>query len=104
MIFIETPIFTAEVTELLDDHEYAAFQNFLIADPRAGDVIQGTGGLRKVRWAASGKGKSGGVRIIYYVVDDLDQIRLLVIYKKGVKDGLSPKEKSVLRSIKERWI
>ena len=64
MGFVETVIFTAAVLTLLSDQEYAEFQQFLASRPTAGDVIQGTGGLRKLRWAAGGKGKSGGVRVI----------------------------------------
>lgn len=103
MIFIESPVFSADLLELLSDDEYSAFQRYLIANPDAGDVIQGTGGLRKLRWAAGGKGKSGGVRVIYFHVDELEQIRLLLIYKKGIKDDLTEREKSILRGIKDRW-
>jgi mRNA-degrading endonuclease RelE of RelBE toxin-antitoxin system len=103
MIFIESPVFSADLLELLSDDEYSAFQRYLIANPHAGDVIQGTGGLRKVRWAAGGKGKSGGVRVIYFHVDELEQIQLLLIYKKGIKDDLTEREKSILRGIKDRW-
>ncbi|SOO23495.1 Toxin higB-2 [Xanthomonas phaseoli pv. phaseoli] len=103
MIFVETPIFTASVTELLTDEQYGAFQSFLIAEPRAGDVIEQTGGLRKVRWSVAGKGKRGGVRVIYYFVDEADQIRLLLIYKKGVQDDLTPSQKKVLKAIKDGW-
>lgn len=69
MQFVETPIFTAAVLELLGDEEYREFQNFLMEKPDAGDVIRETGGLRKVRWSAGGKGKRGGVRVIYFYVD-----------------------------------
>ncbi|STX88298.1 hypothetical protein [Legionella feeleii] len=61
MIFIETPIFTEDVIELLSDDEYSEFQTYLANNPTAGDVIQHTGGLRKMRWSANGKGKRGGV-------------------------------------------
>lgn len=101
--FIETPVFTKQLEDLLSDDEYALFQRFLIASPEAGDVIPGTDGLRKVRWSAGGKGKRGGVRVIYYHVHREQQIRLLLIYKKGVKDDLSPQEKALLREIKARW-
>ena|SRR5688572_20521255 len=103
MIFVETPVFTALLTELLSDEEYARFQQFLADHPDAGDVIHETGGLRKVRWAAGGKGKRGGVRVIYFYADEVEQIRLLLIYRKGVKDDLSAAEKRVLKAIKERW-
>lgn len=68
MIFIETPIFTVDLNELLTDDEYAEFQRYLADNPRLGDVIRDTGGLRKIRWAGNGKGKRGGVRVIYYYV------------------------------------
>lgn len=104
MVFVESPVFTKLVADLLDDDEYAAFQVWLGANPKAGDVIRDTDGLRKVRWSAGGKGKRGGVRVIYYHLDELAQIRLLLIYRKGLKDDLSAKEKAVLRDIKARWI
>lgn len=103
MIFIETPLFTSLLTSLLSDEEYGEFQQALVADPTAGDVIEGTGGLRKVRWKAGGKGKRGGVRVIYYFVDEIDQIRLLLIYKKGIQDDLTARQKKTLKEIKERW-
>ena len=103
MIFVETRVFTRLLPDLLTDDEYAQFQQFLIVDPRAGDVIEGTGGLRKIRWAAKGKGKRGGVRVIYYVVDEAEQIRLLLIYRKGIQDDLTKEQKKLLKEIKDRW-
>lgn len=103
MIFVETPIFTSLLHDLLTDIEYSEFQQFLVVDPHAGDVIKDTGGLRKVRWAAGGKGKRGGVRVIYYFVDEADQIRLLLIYKKGIQDDLTPAQRKQLKAIKDRW-
>lgn len=105
MIFIETPIFTEDVKELLTDKEYSDFQQYLADNPTAGDVIQHTGGLRKVRWAlpAKGRGKSGGVRVIYYHVTAADQIRLILVYTKGVKDDLTQAEKKILRNLNEKW-
>ena len=103
VIFIESPVFTRQVIELLSDDSYAAFQHFLAMQPDAGDVIQGTGGLRKIRWAAQGKGKRGGVRVIYFYVSARQQIRMLLIYRKGVKDDLSAAEKKVLRALNETW-
>ena len=73
------------------------------ANPLAGDVIEGTGGLRKVRVAAKGRGKRGGARVIYYHVSSAAQIRLLLIYAKGRKDDLSADEKRALRGLNERW-
>ncbi len=66
-------------------------------------MIKETGGLRKVRWAIKGKGKSGGVRVIYFYVTAAAQIRLIAIYKKGVKDDLNAAEKKVLKKLNENW-
>lgn len=103
MIFVESPIFTADVSELLTDSSYAKLQQSLADHPESGDLIQGTGGLRKIRWAVPGKGKSGGVRVIYYHVVSHAQIRMVLIYRKGIKDDLTPKEKLVLRKLNKDW-
>ena len=103
VIFIETRIFTEDVIELLSDDEYSELQRHLAEHPESGDLIKEAGGLRKVRWAAGGKGKSGGVRVIYYSVTAASQIRMILIYKKGVQDDLTPKQKAVLRKINEGW-
>ncbi|EOL9010322.1 type II toxin-antitoxin system RelE/ParE family toxin [Cronobacter sakazakii] len=103
MLFIETEIFTRAVTALLSDDDYQRLQWFLALRPDYGDVIPDTGGLRKVRWLAGGRGKRGGVRIIYFYRPVDDEIRLLLIYRKGIKDDLSPHEKAVLRMLNERW-
>ncbi len=78
-------------------------QWFLAALPNTGDVIQGTGGLRKVRWTVHGRGKRGGVRVIYFHASGERQIRMLLIYRKGVKDNLSAAEKKALRELNENW-
>lgn len=103
MIFVETPVFTGLLHELLTDVEYSEFQQYLLADPHVGDVIKDTGGLRKVRWAAGGKGKRSGVRVIYYCVDEADQIRMLLIYKKGIQDDLTAAQRKQLKAIKDGW-
>lgn len=103
MIFIETEFFTEDVQQLLDDDEYHRFQLFLTAQPECGDVIQDTGGLRKIRWKVRGKGKRGGVRIIYFYQSKRTEVRLLLIYRKGIKDDLTQQEKAVLRMLNERW-
>ena len=103
MVFIETPIFTADVRVLLSDEEYARLQEYLVRQPDAGNVIAGTGGLRKIRWAVAGKGKRGGSRVIYFHAVAQSQIRMLLIYRKGIKDDLAPKEKAVLRKINAEW-
>ncbi len=103
MVFIETPIFTVGVKSLLSDEDYAALQLYLVSQPDAGDVIAGTGGLRKVRWTTAGRGKRGGTRVIYYYVVAQSQIRMILFYRKGIKDDLSPKEKAILRGINAEW-
>lgn len=97
MEFIETPTFTRMVTTLLSDDEYSKIQNDLLEDPLRGDLIKGGGGIRKLRQAAQGRGKSGGVRVIYYWVKDRSLIYLLVVYPKSKKDNLTDKETAVLR-------
>lgn len=103
MVFVESPIFTADVKELLSDEEYAALQEHLAKRPDAGVLITQTGGLRKVRWRVEGGGKRGGVRVIYYHVAAQAQIRMILIYRKGIKDDLTPREKAVLRKMNAEW-
>ncbi|MGH8208867.1 MAG: hypothetical protein ACREU6_04600 [Steroidobacteraceae bacterium] len=103
MVFIETPVFTRQVRELLSDEAYAQFQQCLAAHPQIGDVVQGTGGLRKVRWSVPGGGKSGGVRVIYFHVSAQAQCRMLLIYRKGLKDDLTAAEKKALRKLNQDW-
>jgi hypothetical protein len=103
VIFIETSLFTRQVLDLLPDEEYAAMQAALVRHPQAGDVIQGTGGLRKFRWKRFGTGKRGGVRVIYYWLCADWQIRLLMLYPKSRKDDLSAAEKAALKKVVEKW-
>lgn len=97
MEFIETPIFTRLLTALLTDDEYAGLQNVLVENPERGDIIKGGGGIRKLRHALSGRGKSGGVRVIYYWLWDDGQIYMLLIYPKSKKDNLTDRETALLR-------
>lgn len=97
MEFVETPTFTRQVTTLLADEEYRALQQDLLSNPARGALIKGGGGIRKVRFAAAGRGKSGGVRVIYYWVTAQDQIYMLLIYSKSRKDDLSDQETAILR-------
>lgn len=82
MEFIEATAFTKHVYEYLSEDEYLGLQRFLLRYPESGKVVPGSGGIRKVRWAMSGKGKSGGVRVIYYFKKQDDEIWLLTIYSK----------------------
>ena len=97
MEFVETPTFTRLVTTLLADEEYRALQQDLLSNPARGALIKGGGGIRKLRFAAAGRGKSGGVRVIYYWVTAQDQIYMLLIYSKSRKDDLSDQETAILR-------
>ena len=81
--FIEASAFTKHIYEYLSEDEYLGLQNYLFQYPEAGKVVPGSGGVRKVRWAISGKGKSGGVRVIYYFKRQDDEIWLLTIYSKS---------------------
>jgi hypothetical protein len=99
MEFIETPTFTRMVAALLPDDEYRALQNELIADPARGDGIKGGGGIRRMRFAVQGRGKSGGVRVTYYWLKDEHQIVMLVVYPKSSKCDLSDKEVAVLQAL-----
>ncbi|MGI8654083.1 MAG: type II toxin-antitoxin system RelE/ParE family toxin [Pyrinomonadaceae bacterium] len=97
MEFIETIIFTRRIRELLTDDEYSRLQATLIETPDLGDIIKGSGGLRKIRWAARGRGKSGGLRVIYYWVTEESLIYMLSVYAKSVKGDLTRQEIKALR-------
>jgi len=103
MLFIETPVFTKRLHDLLSDDCYAELQCLLAERPDIGDVIEGTGGIRKVRVASNGHGKRGGSRVIYYHFTSASCIALLMIYPKNEKDNLSADERRVLKQIVERW-
>ena len=103
MEFIETPLFTKLVNKLLDDDEYRELQEVLIYRPNLGDVIQGTGGLRKIRWMRKGRGKRSGVRVIYYWLMDDEQILMLYIYPKSQQEELTSEQKKTLKLIAKRW-
>ena len=101
MRIIETPIFTRRLKSLLTDDEYRELQNALIARPEAGKIIRGSGGIRKLRWAGSGRGKRGGVRVIYYWLSGEEIILMLLIYSKKEQDDLTPEQLKTLRNLVE---
>ena len=96
MVIKETSVFTKQVRALLDTESYRLLQLRLCADPGAGAVIPGTGGLRKIRWQGSGRGKRGGVRAIYYWAVNDEQILMLLMYPKNERDDLTADQKRVL--------
>ncbi|SFX25202.1 hypothetical protein SAMN02745752_01024 [Marinospirillum alkaliphilum DSM 21637] len=83
MLFIETSSFTKLLPSYLADEEYRALQTYLMQKPDAGDLVKGSGGVRKVRWAVEGIGKSGGVQVIYYWKKPDHEIWMLTIYSKS---------------------
>ena len=103
MIIIETPIFTRLIKELMSDDEYRTLQEALIQRPDLGAVIKSSGGLRKVRWNLEGRGKSGGVRVIYYWVVDEEHIRMIYTYPKGKQENLTAAQLKALKQMVERW-
>lgn len=96
--FVETPFFSKILERYLSDEAYAELQAFLSEHPEAGDVIPGSGGVRKLRWAAKGRGKRGGLRVIYYLQRAQGPIWLLTLYSKNVKETIPA---HVLKKIKE---
>ena len=100
MVFIEAPAFTRYVSDYLDEEQYRVLQIALANNPEVGDVMPGTGGFRKFRWAdpRRGKGRRGGLRIIYYYFLSDQQIWLMTLYGKDEAADLTPKEKNTLRS------
>lgn len=104
MEFIEAPLFTQLLADFLTDAEYRGLQEQLAREPEAGDVMPGTGGFRKLRWADTrrGKGKRGGLRVIYYHFLADSQIWLMTVYDKDSMTDLSPAEKRVLKAAIER--
>lgn len=100
MEFIEAPAFTRYLSDYLDDEEYRALQKQLGLSPDVGDVIPGTGGFRKIHWADKrrGKGRRGGLRVIYYHFAADDQIWLMTLYGKDEAADLTPGEKKALKA------
>jgi len=101
MSFLETPTFTRHLLKLLSDDEYRELQATLVEDPESGPVIKKTGGARKLRWALKGKGKSGGVRVIYYPFEStppgMRTCFMLLVYPKSEKDSLTDSQKAALK-------
>jgi len=99
MELVEAPAFTRHVSDYLDDDAYRELKNGLTNNPELGDLMPGTGGFRKLRWADKrrGKGRRGGLRIIYYYFLSDQQIWLMTLYDKNEASDLTPREKKALQ-------
>jgi hypothetical protein len=99
MTFTEHPLFTHRITALLADEEYAEFQAELAENPEAGRVIPGMGGLRKIRLALPGRGKSGSARVLYLLYLRAETVFLLYVFTKGEFEDLPPDKRRVMRRL-----
>ena len=104
MRFVETPVFTKRVRDQLADEEYRALQLALLFRPEQGAVIPGSGGLRKLRWGVGGRGKRGGLRVIYYWATEEEIFYMLFVYPKNVQEDLTPTQLRMLsRLVREEF-
>lgn len=103
MEFVETSIFTKQIQDLVDDDVYRALQASSAIDPKAGVVIRDSGGLRKIRLAARGKGKRGGARVIYFHLESRNQIAMLLACGKDEQDDLTADQRAALHKIVQNW-
>ncbi len=101
MVILETRVFTRQVRKNLTDDDYRRLQRTLVERPDTGAVIRGSGGLRKLRWSVEGRGKRGGLRIIYYWAVAQDQLLMLFLYPKSEREDLAPEQLKHLRALIE---
>lgn len=104
VVFIETPIFEGLVAATLTDEDYGALQQALADHPDSGALIRGGKGIRKVRWALPGGGKSGGIRVMYYWRVTEDQILLIYLFPKNERADLTPAQLKRLASYAEEQL
>jgi mRNA-degrading endonuclease RelE of RelBE toxin-antitoxin system len=97
--FVETSVFTRRLLAVLDDGDYLRLQMYLIEHPEAGVVIRGTHALRKLRWAASGRGRRGGLRVIYRWMRSEGTFEMLFIYRKSEQSDLTAEQMRALRAM-----
>jgi hypothetical protein len=102
LTFVETTTFTGQITGLVSDEDYAAFQAQLSLLPDKGRLLVGCGGVRKVRMAAKGKGTSGGARVLYLYLPNRHLIYLLYLFTKGEAENISAEGKKTVRQIAEQ--
>ncbi len=98
LTFVESTLFTSVVHEYLSDDEYAALQQALTDNPEAGDVMRASGGVRKIRWGIAGRGKRGGIRVIYYLRSRQRETWMLTLYAKNEAESIPG---HILKKIKE---
>ena len=103
MVFYETAIFTEQVVEFLDDDSYRELQSVLIREPESGSLIPRSRGLRKIRWRVAGRGKRGGIRVIYYLVTR-EQIYMLYAYDKNKQENLTQEQTQRLRNLVDQHL
>ena len=96
---VELPEFQKRAEGLLKPDEKASIINYLASHPQSGDLMQGTGGIRKLRWSAQGRGKSGGVRVIYYYHNGEIPLFLLTVFGKGEKANINKAERNELAKL-----
>jgi mRNA-degrading endonuclease RelE of RelBE toxin-antitoxin system len=96
---IEFPFFLSQIGSSISAVERDELIDFLARQPSAGDEIPGTGGIRKLRWAGKGKGKRGGLRVIYYFYNETAPVFILTVYGKGIQEDLTPEQKKKLTSL-----
>jgi hypothetical protein len=97
--FVETAIFTRRLSGVLTDDEYRRLQEALLRRPTQGDVIEGTGGIRKLRWAQQGRGKRGALRVIYYFQATRDTFLMLFLYKKNEQGDLTAEQRRLFARV-----
>jgi mRNA-degrading endonuclease RelE of RelBE toxin-antitoxin system len=101
MVIIETPVFTRRIRDILSDEEYRLLQSQLVQKPDSGKIIPGSGGLRKMRWSASGRGKRGGARVIYYWFVSEEVMLMLFAFPKNEQADLTQDQLKQLKTIVE---
>lgn len=104
MEFFETSFFTRLIQKLISEEEYRLLQLHLSVRPESGDIIKGSGGIRKLRWTGSGRGKRGGIRVIYYYFTKDEQIYMLYAYPKNEKDDLTADQLKQLKQLVEEQL
>ena len=100
MTFVELPGFSKARQSYLTDEEFAELQAYLLGTPDAGDVVPGSGGCRKMRWATEASGKRGGYRVIYFLRLNNGEVVLVTLYAKSVQDNIAP---ALLKKIKATY-